>query len=74
MAHEGLQRPGIDSTGRQGVTSSMPQHVGMYPEGQFGGLAKPFYELLGAVDRKGRLALGQEHKISVRMLATQCPQ
>ena len=28
MAHERLQRPRIDSTSRQGVTSSMP-HVGM---------------------------------------------
>ena len=29
VAHERLQRPCIDSTSRQGVASSMPQHVSM---------------------------------------------
>jgi hypothetical protein len=50
MAHEGLQCPCIDSTSRQGVTSSMTQHVSMDREWQPSGLTKPFYELLGAVD------------------------
>jgi hypothetical protein len=50
MAHEGLQGPCIDSTSRQGVTSSMTQHVSMDREWQPSGLTKPFYELLGAVD------------------------
>jgi len=39
MAHEGLQRPRIDSPRRQGVSSRVTQHVGMYPEGQSSGLA-----------------------------------
>ena len=42
MAHEGLKRSCIDSTSRQSVTSSMPQHVGMDWEGQLSGLSKPF--------------------------------
>ena len=50
MAHERLQRSCIDSTGRQGVASGMSQHVGMDREWQLSGLAKPFYELLGAVE------------------------
>jgi len=29
MAHKSLKRPCIDSTGRQSVSGSMPQHVGM---------------------------------------------
>jgi hypothetical protein len=51
MAHEGLQRSRIDPACRQGVASSMPQHVSMDWEWQLSSLAKPFYELLGAVDR-----------------------
>ena len=51
MTHEGLQCPCIDSTSRQGVASSMAQHVSMDREWQLSGLAKPFYELLSAVDR-----------------------
>jgi hypothetical protein len=39
MPHEGLQRPCIDSTGRQGVASCMPQHVSMDREWQLSGLA-----------------------------------
>jgi hypothetical protein len=50
MAHECLQRSCIDSSGRQGVASSMSQHVSMDREWQLGGHAKPFYELLGAAD------------------------
>jgi len=74
MAHEGLQGPGIDSSGRQGVASGMAQHVGMYSEWQLSGLAKPFNQLLGAIDGKRRLALGQEHKVCMRMLAPELPQ
>jgi hypothetical protein len=51
MPHEGLQRPRIDSTRRQSVASSVPQHMSMDWKWQPGGLAKPFYELLSAVDR-----------------------
>jgi hypothetical protein len=40
---------------------------------QLSGFAKPFYELLSAVDRKRRFPLGQEHEISVRMLTPQSP-
>jgi hypothetical protein len=50
MAHECLKRSCIDSTGRQGVPGSVPQHVRMDREWQFGGHAKPFYELLSAID------------------------
>jgi len=50
MAHECLQRPCIDSSGRQGVASGVAQHVSMDREWQLSGLAKPFYELLSAVD------------------------
>ena len=46
----------------------------MNREWQLDGLAKPFYELLGAIDREGRLALGQEHEIGMGMLAPECPQ
>jgi hypothetical protein len=51
MAHECLQRSCIDSTSRQGVSSSVPQHVSMDREWQLGGHPKPFYELLGTIDR-----------------------
>jgi hypothetical protein len=74
MAHKGLQRPCIDSAGRQGVSSSVAQHVGMYLEWQLSGLAKPLYELLGTIDGEGRLALRQEHEICMGMLAPQRPQ
>ena len=50
MAHKGLQCPRIDSAGCQGVSRSMAQHVSMYPEWQLSSLAKPFNQLLGAVD------------------------
>ena len=50
MAHERLQCPGIDSTGRQGVASGVAEHVGVDREWQPSGLAKPFYELLCAID------------------------
>jgi hypothetical protein len=43
-------------------------------ERQLSGHAEPFYELLGTVDGKGRLAFGQEHEVRVRMLTPQCPQ
>ena len=43
-------------------------------KGSLSGHAKPFNQLLGAVDGKRRLALGQEHEVGVRMLAPQCPQ
>jgi hypothetical protein len=32
MAHEGLQRSCIDSLGRRGVASRMPQHVRIDPK------------------------------------------
>src|SRR4051794_22318838 len=50
VAHEGPQRSCIDSAGRQGVASSMAQHVSMYREGQLSGLAKPLNQLLGAIN------------------------
>jgi len=62
MAHKGLQRPCIDSAGRQGVSRSVAQHVGMYLEWQLSGLAKPLYELLGTIDGEGRLALDKNTK------------
>jgi hypothetical protein len=74
MAHESLQRPRIDSPSRQGVASSMPQHVGMDREGQLGGLAKPFYELLRAIHGERSFPLGQEHEVGMWMLPPQCPQ
>ena len=49
MAHEGLKGSCIDSTGRQGVSGSMTEHVGVDREWQSGGLAKPFYEPLSAI-------------------------
>jgi hypothetical protein len=58
MAHKGLQRSRIDPAGRQGVPSSMAQHVRMDREWQLSKLAKAFNQLLRAVDGKGRLALG----------------
>jgi len=58
MAHKGLQRPRIDPASRQGVSGGMAQHVRMDREWQLSGLAKPFNQLLGTVDGKGRLALG----------------
>ena len=70
MAHEGLQGPRIDSPSRQGVASRMPEHVGMDREWQLSGHAKPFNQLLRAIDRQRCLALGQEHEVRVRMLTT----
>src|SRR5690349_2979083 len=58
MTHESLKRPCIDSTSRQGIAGSMPQHVSMDRKWQLSGLAKPFYKLLGVVDRKRRFPLG----------------
>jgi hypothetical protein len=46
------------------------QHVRMDREWQFSGLAKPLYHLLSAMDRKGRLALREEHEIRVRRAPT----
>ena len=63
MTHEYLKRPSIDSTGRQSVSRSMAQHVSVDLEWQICGLAKPFNQLLGAVDGKRRLTLRQEHEI-----------
>jgi hypothetical protein len=74
MAHERLKRPGVDSACRQGVASSVTQHVGVDPEGQSSSLAKPFNQLLGAVDRKCRLAFRQEHEVCMGVLAPKCPQ
>jgi len=73
MAHECLQCSCIDSTSREGVSSSMAQHVGMDWERQLSGLAKPFYKLLSPVDGKRCFPLGQEHEISMRMLTPQGP-
>jgi hypothetical protein len=50
MAREGLKRPAIDSTGRQGLAINMPQHVRKDREWQLSGFAKPFYELVGGVE------------------------
>src|SRR3954454_18951205 len=69
MAHEGLQCPRIDSTARQGVAGCMAQHVSMDREWQLSSDAKPFNQLLRAVDGKRCLALGQEHEVSMRMIA-----
>jgi len=69
VTHEGLQRSCLNPSARQGVTSGMAQHVRMDREGQLSGHAKPFNQLLGAVDGQGSLALGQEHEVSVRVLA-----
>ena len=52
MAHERLQRPGIDPACRKSVSGSVAQHVGVDWEQQLSGYAKPLYELLGAVDRR----------------------
>jgi hypothetical protein len=49
MAHEGLQCPRLDSTSRQGVSSSVTQHVGVDRKWQSSSLAKPFYEPLSAI-------------------------
>ena len=58
MAHEGLKRACIDSPASQGVPSSMAQHVSMDRDWQLSSHAKPFNQLLSAIDGKGRLALG----------------
>src|ERR1700756_1051418 len=57
MAHKGLKRPCVDSARRQGVSGSVPQHVGVDLEWQLSGFAKPFNQLLGTVDGKRRLPL-----------------
>jgi hypothetical protein len=54
MAHERLQRPGIDPARRQSVPGSMAQHVRMDRERQLSRRAKPLNQLLGAVDGKRR--------------------
>ena len=74
MAHEGLKRACIDSSTGQGVPSSVAQHVSVDREWQLSGHAKPFNQLLGTVDRKRRLTLGQKHEVGVGMLAPQGPQ
>ena len=74
MAHECLERPRIDSAGRHGVASSMPQHVGVDREWQLGSLAKPFYELLRTIHGWRGLPLGQEYEVGMWMLASQRPQ
>jgi hypothetical protein len=58
----------------QGVPGSTAQHAGVDREWQLSRPAKPFYQLLGAVDGQGRLAPGQEYEVRMRMLAPQCPQ
>ena len=49
MPHEGLQRPGVDTSPCKGIASAMAQHVNVDREGQSGSFAKPFNELLGAI-------------------------
>jgi len=68
MTHKSLQRSCIDFTSRQGVASSMPQHVRMDREWQLSGLAKPFYELLRAVttDHARWLAVTADHARQLR--------
>ena len=51
VAHKVLKRSCIDATGGKSVASSVPQHVSMDREWQLGGHPKPFYELLGTIDR-----------------------
>jgi hypothetical protein len=46
----------------------------MDPEWHLCGLAKPFNQLLGAIDGQGSLALGQEHEVSMWVLTPKCPQ
>jgi hypothetical protein len=48
--HECLKGACIDSAARQRVARRVPQHVGVDRECEAGGLAKPFYELLSAID------------------------
>ena len=50
MAHERLEGACIDAAASQGVARPVPQHVGVDRECEAGGLAKPFYELLSAID------------------------
>jgi hypothetical protein len=62
MAHEGLQCPGIDSPGGQGVARSMAQHVGMNREGYLGLNASPLDQLGEAGNREWGAALTDEDK------------
>jgi hypothetical protein len=50
MAHECLKRARIDSSCRQGVTSSMPQDVSVHRKWQLSGLAKPLFQLLSEMN------------------------
>jgi hypothetical protein len=71
MAHERLERPGIDAATSQGITRAMAQHVGMDAELEACGLAKPFYKLLSAVNRQRCLALAQEQELGRAILPDQ---
>jgi hypothetical protein len=53
MAHECLQRPGVDLARRQGVASGMAQHVSMDRKWQISGHAKPFEVAAGESEMCG---------------------
>jgi len=50
MPHERLQRAGVYPAPGKGISCAVAKHVDVDGKGQSGGLAKPFNELLSAVD------------------------
>jgi hypothetical protein len=61
-------RVSIPPTG-QGVARSVALHVRVDRDWRLSGHAKPFYQLLGAIDGQRRLPLRQEYEVCVGMLA-----
>ena len=60
MPHKRLERPGIDTSARKGISSAVAKRVDVNWEGKSSGLAKPFNELLSAIDGEGCTALADE--------------
>ena len=69
-----LQRPGIVSRIRQGITACMPQHVRVDWESHSGPLAEPRDQGMEALGGHRAAALGGEHVRPRRLFALQAPQ
>ena len=74
MPHERLQRAGVYPAPGKGISCAVAKHVDVDGKGQSGGLAKPFNELLGAIDGQRCAALADKQIPAVRaILANESP-
>jgi hypothetical protein len=68
MAKVGLQRPRVVAPVCERVTASVPEHMGVCLERQFGNLASSLDHAGEAGGRKWSTALGRKHERRLRLL------